>query len=386
VSSSIVAAAAALRDALSGFEAELVSGQSCAVVVEELSATEKLCASVRSRAALRASDCGAHRAQGFTDAAEWLARKTGTSFGEARSAMHTAAAVESCPATREAFVAGELSLDQASEIARAAGRRPGCEHELLATARTAALHTLREEARKARREELDPEELHRRRHRAQHVRHWDDDMGMVWIRGAFSPEVGLPLLNRLEAETDRLAREKGPEGRGMTRARLAAEAFVRLTQGHGKPRANRADMVVVCDLNAHRRGHAHPGEACHIVGAGPIPVSLAKELSADAFVKAVLHDGVAIHTVAHFGRHIPAALRTALELGAPPDFGGVTCAQAGCGRRYGLEWDHLDPVAHNGATSFDNLEPKCRGDHARKTAADRAAGLLGARGDGRDPP
>jgi hypothetical protein len=89
--------------------------------------------------------------------------------------------------------------------------------------------------------------------------------------------------------------------------------------------------------------------------------------------------------VAHFGRRIKAELRTALELGHPPDFDGAVCAD-GCGRRYGLEWDHVDPVAHNGATSFDNLEPKCRGDHARKTAADRAAGLLGARGDGRDPP
>jgi hypothetical protein len=28
-------------------------------------------------------------------------------------------------------------------------------------------------------------------------------------------------------------------------------------------------------------------------------------------------------------------------------------------RRYGLEWDHVDPVAHNGPTSFDNLRTRC---------------------------
>jgi len=47
-------------------------------------------------------------------------------------------------------------------------------------------------------------------------------------------------------------------------------------------------------------------------------VSWVREVAADAFLKAVIHDGVAIQTVAHFGRHIGAELRGALELGAPP--------------------------------------------------------------------
>jgi hypothetical protein len=41
-------------------------------------------------------------------------------------------------------------------------------------------------------------------------------------------------------------------------------------------------------------------------------------MAGDAFLKAVAHDGVRIETVAHFGRHISAELRTALELGALP--------------------------------------------------------------------
>ena len=79
--------------------------------------------------------------------------------------------------------------------------------------------------------------------------------------------------------------------------------------------ADRADLVIVCDLEAWRRGHAHDGEPCHIIGGGPIPVSLAKELGQDAFLKAVLHTGTELHTIAHFGRRWPAKLRTALELG-----------------------------------------------------------------------
>jgi len=112
------------------------------------------------------------------------------------------------------------------------------------------------------------------------------------------------------------------------------------------------------------------------VGGGPVTVGFARDLAEDAFLKALTHDGVRIQTVAHFGRHIPVELRTALELGGPPDFDGVICSEPGCGRRYGLEWDHVDPVAHNGATSYDNLQPHCKPHHWQKTERDRQAGLF----------
>ena len=72
----------------------------------------------------------------------------------------------------------------------------------------------------------------------------------------------------------------------------------------------------------------------------------------------MLHDGVDIRTVAHFGRHRPAHLETALLLGAPPDLDGVTCADVGCDRRYGLEWDHVNPLSNGGTTSLDDLLAK----------------------------
>jgi hypothetical protein len=146
--------------------------------------------------------------------------------------------------------------------------------------------------------------------------------------------------------------------------------------GGGKGKANRADLVIVCDLHAYRRGHAHEGESCHIVGGGPIPVTLAKELGRDAFLKAVLHDGTAIHTIAHFGRRYPAVLQTALDLGAPPGFNGNVCAAPGCDRRYHLQRDHIDPVANGGETSYANNQPLCPLDHRIKTERDRKAGLL----------
>ena len=103
-------------------------------------------------------------------------------------------------------------------------------------------------------------------------------------------------------------------------------------------------------------------------------------------LKAVLHDGTAIHTVAHFGRKVPAVLRTALRLGPPPEFNGVKCSIPGCERRYHLEDDHIDPVANGGMTELENFQQLCKPHHRVKTENDRRAGRLRRRSRGPDPP
>jgi hypothetical protein len=384
----MLAAAQGLRAALVGFDPAVLSGADCAALAEELAATEKACSAARARAAARAADCRAHRERGYGDAADWLSAVSGRGRAEARSELDTARALEDCADTRAAALSGEVSLAQAAEITRAETEVPGTEEELLALARRSGLGPVRDEARKRRLAAIDPEDLHRRQHAARRFRHWRDDLGLVCFAGALTPEVGLPLVNRLEAEADRRYRRSRREGAGEPREAWAADALAALVAGGGKGKATSADLVVVCDLAAYRRGHPHPGEVCQLQGGGPIPVGLARRLGSDAFVKAVLHDGVAIHTVAHLGRHLPAELRTALELGRPPGFDGVSCMEAGCERRYHLEWDHLDPVAHGGPTSYDNLLPRCWPHHRDKTERDRAAGLLGNGGSAGDrgPP
>src|SRR6185312_14943629 len=206
--------------------------------------------------------------------------------------------------------------------------------------------------------------------------HWTNDLGNTCVRVELPPEVGVPWVNRFDREVDREWRRARAEGRLESREALAADVFVRLTSGETKA-DGRADIVFVIDLNAYRQGHAHGGEACHIIGGGPIPVDIVREMMRDAFVKAALHDGVNIHTVKHFGRYRKAELQTALDLGTAPSFEGAVCSRDGCGRRYHLEWDHLDPVANGGATSFGNLDGKCRPHHDEKTERDRTAGRLG---------
>jgi hypothetical protein len=292
------------------------------------------------------------------------------------------ATLEEMPHTKAAVEAGELSLAQAREVAVTEAECPGSEAELLEVAKEESLKTLKDRARKLRLEAIDPKNLHAAQHRARTFRHWRNDLGMVAFAGALPPEVGLPLVKRLDAETDRLVRQARRDGRHEPREAHAADALVKRARGKGNGKAGSTDLVIVCDLRAYRRGHAHPDEPCHIVGGGPVPLSLVRELSSDAFVKAVLHNGVQIETVAHFGRYIKAELRTALELGAPPEFDGITCSEAACDRRYHLEWDHVNPRANGGPTTYENLEPRCWPHHQEKTDRDRKAGLL----QGRDPP
>jgi len=356
-----------LLEALAAFDPALIPGDECVVLAEELARVAKAAETACARAAARAIECGHRGGEGDASAFEWLARVCGTTTTAARRKVATISAAGECGATRAALVAGDVSLEQAAEVVSV----PEHEAELLALAKSTGLGPVRDRARKRRCEAIPAEELHARQHAAREFRQWRDELGMIRFRGALPPEVGVPITNRIDAETDRQSRAARPAHCDDPRVALAADAFVALVNGAcaAAGKAKGADLVLVCDLNAYRRGHTHDGEPCHIVGGGPIPVAVARELARDAFLKVVLHDGVTVHTVAHFGRHRPAHLETALSLGAPPDFEGVTCAERGCDRRYGLEWDHVDPVANGGETSIANLKPECKPHHWDKPNA-----------------
>jgi hypothetical protein len=317
--------------------------------------------------------------------ADWVARVTGTTTGAANADLDTLAALESQPDVLAALAAGELSFAQARELVRTETAVPGSTAGLLDVAKTESFRTLKDKARDRRVRAIDPDELHTRQHAAMAHRTWINALGNVAYAGQLPPEVGIPFQTILDAETDRLwlqahQNAKRHDEAGATelrRSALAAQAFARMIEhGGGNGKTGRADIVIVCDLQAWRRGHAHPGEPCHIIGGGPIPVTLAKELGRDAFLKAVLHTGTELHTIAHYGRRYPAVLRTALDLGAPPDLNGTVCAAPGCDRRYHLQDDHINPVANGGQTTYLNNQKLCPPDHRNKTARDHKNGLL----------
>jgi hypothetical protein len=376
MSSDVLSAADSFLQAMAGFEPELLSGVDCLLVAKKVATAVKAGEAVCLLASARAVACGAHKELGFNDGAAWMARQVGGTTGQARQALETAAGLADCAGTRLALLGGELSLGQAAEITRAEPDTPGAEAELLEVARNSDLGQLRDKAREHRQANTDVNELHRQQQQARHFRPWRDSLGMVRFTGALPPETGVPFINRLELAAQR-ARRAVQQGGGEPERfeAYAADALAAMATGEGPARSPRADLVIVCDLFAWRRGHTHPGEVCQVIGGGPVPVEFAHELGKDAFLKAVLHDGVALHTIKHFGRHFPAELRTALDLGPVPAFTGAQCGD--CGSRFGLEYDHVNPVANNGETSFSNVQALCWQDHQAKTERDRQAGLLG---------
>ncbi|MFN2556943.1 MAG: hypothetical protein ABR592_08735, partial [Nitriliruptorales bacterium] len=137
--------------------------------------------------------------------------------------------------------------------------------DLLEVAEQADWRSLKDQVRRVRlNAEVDRDALHERRHRAREFHHWVDDEGMVAGRFRLPPEVGTPLVNRIDALTDRAYRNAWQQGGREARAAYAADDPVSLLSGQGSCRHSRADVVVVVDLDALRRGQAEDGERCHI--------------------------------------------------------------------------------------------------------------------------
>jgi hypothetical protein len=57
------------------------------------------------------------------------------------------------------------------------------------------------------------------------------------------------------------------------------------------------ELILDINLEALRRGCVNPGETCHIRGIGPVPVEIARRWADDAFIKAVIRDGVDVKKV-----------------------------------------------------------------------------------------
>ena len=372
----VVSAAGSLRGLLRGVDVEALSGDECAGLAEELARVEKACAAVRAMAAARAADHGSYGGRGgFGNAEDWAASITGDTRSAARSDLATGSRLGDCPKTRDAAVEGEVSLGQADEITRTEAEKPGSEDDLVERARSgASRQALADECRKRRQAGMDLDALAARQRSLRSLRTWTDGDGMVCGRFRLEPALGVSILNRLGREAERLHREARRAGSTEPFEAHAADALVSMlgSGGEAKRRRTRADVVFVVDLRTYREGQ-HDDTVCHVVGGGPVAPDVVREMSKDGFLKVVFHDGVNVHTVTHLGRYIPAELRTALELGDPPELDGVACS--GCGKRFGIQWDHLQPVCAGGVTSFANEDPKCFECHVRKSEEERAAGL-----------
>ena len=310
------------------------------------------------------------------DDASELARVTGTSVGKAKAVVATGKVLGASGELSDALQHGEISLDQATEIASAEESSPGAAAELVPVAQREAFHVLKDKARNARLEAARHQGLAARQRAARCARSHSDELGMTHIHLAMEPHVGTPIVARAEAEAARLARAAKQGGVEEPFGAYLADAYAALLSGSGTGRARRPELVVLVSHEVAKRGWSdvREGEICKIPGVGPVSPEVARAIAADAFLNGVFYDGVDLRNFVRWTRNIPIEVLIALELGEPPSFDGMVCVD--CGNRFRTEFDHVRPRAARGPTSNPNLKPRCWRCHRHKTARDRKVGRL----------
>ena len=330
---------------------------------------ERLGHAVRLAGTASVAKAGTWEGKGDRSAAEWLARTTGTSMSEAIGTVATAQQLGQLPGTAAAVRRGELSPAQAREVAGAAAADPRSEERLLDQAERGSLGELRNECKRVRAAaDPDPEATQRRIHRDRHVRTRTDVDGtwVMTVRGTASS--GARILAGLQHRADSIFRAAHHEGRREPSEAYLFDALEQLCADPSAadgatplPKGANAKVIVRIDWSALVRGRAFGGETCEIAGVGPVPVSVVRELSEDAFVAVVLTKGTDICSVTHLGRRHTALQVTALQWRDPE------CTRLGCCNTVRLELEHRADWAHTHVTEVDQSDRLCKFDHKLKT-------------------
>ncbi len=350
------------------FEPRMLTGEQAVRAVKELAAIRCLLDGMLGKAAWRVDETAAHRRNGENDrdAAQLVGRELGTDPSEARRVIRTAKKVEKLPDTDAAVRAGRLSARQAELVADGATANPAAEPRLLEAAGEGMV-ALKEACITVRAEAEDPTKRSKRQHAGRRLRIWTATDGMVEGHFRLAPEVGGRFKAAIDAGTQRIFRARRTTGPHEPHEAYAADVLADLVPsdapvGSGGGRKAVTNVHVLIDHAALVRGNTVEGETCTIPGVGPVNVGWVREMLSDAFVTAVIKKGRDIACVAHFGRHIPAHLRTAMIVG------GRECVVAGCSARGYLEIDHSEiDFAAGGPAAWWNLDYGCSPHQRRKT-------------------
>ncbi|GEM_PF-1245743 len=350
------------------FDAALVAPEELGQVVYYAGRIEKLAGHIASFAAARLAGGAGNDGPGprhdlARQAAEQLARATGTTLGTARKAVEVARRLQRQPEVAGAVRAGELSRAQAELVSSAVEASPSAAPRLLEVARTGSLAELAEEAGRATASSEDLEARRQRVHASRSLRTYTSPGGTWHLHAQGLPEDGARIMARVQRLADEAFDEARKAGRHERPEAYAFDGLVKLaTSGAGQ--ATSYEVMVRVDLATLLRGYPCDGETCEIAGFGPVSTQAVYDLmgTADPFLKSIVTKGKQVVGVAHLGRRPNAYQQTALDWLFP------TCAAEGCSVRAGfLQTDHRQPWAGTRFTVFDLLDRLCRRHHAMKT-------------------
>jgi hypothetical protein len=355
---------AGLERLVSSLEPDALTAEHAKELVSWFSRVKHLASAGATLCAGRVAATGSFRDTGDQSAATWFAHKTGEPLGDAIKALQTADQLKGLPGLEEAFRSGELSPTQASIAASAASEVPSKEQELIDTAKKGSVRDLRREAERicaAARSEQDARQRYDAVQSQRSLRWWTDSDGTFRLDGRLSPDAGARIIAAIEPEARHVFKQARSDGRREPFAAYVADALVNLVTGAQSGRKPSTSAIIRVDLAALRRGELEAGELCEIPGVGPVPLSVARELLGESFLKLVITDGVDVQTVCHGGRHVSSFIDTALQERDP------VCVVPGCDTAAFLERDHWrETFAAGGPTDLPNLCRLCKRHHALK--------------------
>jgi hypothetical protein len=197
-------------------------------------------------------------------------------------------------------------------------------------------------------------------HESRAVNVWTDRFdGAFRLDGRLAPDEGAWVKSALEHKTDELFAAARRAGRAEPRAAYMADALVALLRDDAPSKA--PEVRVEGDLAAFARGYCEPGERMELVGIGPIPVTIARNLLQDARITILSREGSEITRITSPKRTIPTALRRWVERAYP------RCGHLGCGSGERLQIDHIVAIEDGGPTEKPNLWRLCPHHHKLKT-------------------
>src|SRR5687768_2290771 len=254
---------------------------------------------------------------GFLSCAHWLSYRANLELGTAQERVRVARALGTLPRLAEALARGELSYAKVRAVTRVA--KPETEDVLLKVAREATAAQLERIVRGWRRVDRKAEhEESAQRHKSRSLRVYQDEDGMVVIRGRLEPEAGAVLMRALDAASETLYQQgrddDDPPWTGQQRADalvLVAEAALRHELDPGAP-GERYQVVIHVDA-AVLADPEQPGQSLVENGAR-LSAESAQRLACDASRVVMRHDedGNVVEVGART-RTIPPALRRALR-------------------------------------------------------------------------
>jgi len=313
---------------------------------------------------------------GFRSCAAWLSWRVGLDLGAARERVRVARALGTLPLLAQALARGELSYAKVRALTRVA--TPETEERLLAVGRGGTADHVERIVRGWRRMDRKAEAAEdSRRHASRALHVYQDEDGMVVLRGRLAPEVGAVLVQALAAAREALYQQAGMQAGDAGGAPHAGPADVSAeTPTMAQQQADALGLLAETALH-HGIDPGTPGERYQVVVHVDAPVladpdepgqsaledgthvsaETSRRLACDASRLVMQHgsDGRVVEVAART-RTIPPALRRALH---HRDRG---CRFPGCGVRFG-QGHHIRHWAQGGPTTLSNLAMLCRRHH-----------------------